>query len=364
MRIGVDASRAVMARRAGVGRYSREVVAALVSGSDHEFRLYANGAGQPAWARRENVAWCNLRLPRLWTHVRLSSEMARHPPDALFVPAHVVPVVHPAATVVTIHDLGYLSYPECHPPRQRLYLRLSTIWNARAAAMILADSQWTRNDLIERLRVPSEKIAVAYPGVSAEFEPQPAQRIEAVSGRYHLPERYLLYVGTVQPRKNLARLVDAHALVREAPPLVLAGAPGWLSGQLISKIKAAGARVHLLGYVDDSDLPALISGADALVLPSLYEGFGIPVLEAMACGTPVMASCTSSLPEVVGDAGILVDPLSVEAIASGIKQMCADPALARELAQKGRQRARRFTWAACARVALQAIGRAYANTRT
>ncbi len=360
MLIGLDASRAAP-EAAGVGRYSRELLAAIVAGSDHRFVLYANGLVRPEWAKRPNCAWRDLPFPRLWTHVRLSGEMLLHPPEALFVPAHVIPPRHPRATVVTIHDLGYLRFPDCHPPRQRLYLRLATLWNARSARRILVDSEATGRDLQTMLGVPAKCISVAYPGVPPGFIPQALCEIRRVRQEHHLPERYLLFVGTLQPRKNLVRLMSAHAAVREAPPLVLAGGVGWMSDQIVQRADTSGGRVLRLGFVPDADLPGLISGAEALLLPSLYEGFGIPALEAMACGTPVIASTTSSLPEVVAEAGLLVDPLSEEQIAAAIREVITNDDLAQDLARRGLERSCRFTWESCAAVALRAIEEAYAG---
>jgi len=356
---GIDASRAFLSTGSGVARYSRCLIEALVAHSEHVFCLYTNGVAQPSSLQFPNVHWRNIPFPRLWTHIRLSAEMILHRPQVLFVPAHVLPLVRPRATVVTIHDLGYLYYPKCHPPTQRLYLHLSTIWNARLSTVILADSHATAEDLQAKLEVPASKIIVAYPGVSTQFKPQPLERVEAVRRYYQLPPRYLLYVGTIQPRKNIARLVAAHAQVQEAPPLVIAGAQGWLAHQLSELLARDPSRVRVLGDVPDSVLPPLMAGADALLLPSLYEGFGLPALEAMACGTPPVVSCSSSLPEVVGDAGLLVDPLSVDDIARAIRTISSNGALARELSKAGIARARSYSWAACATTALAAMERAY-----
>jgi glycosyltransferase involved in cell wall biosynthesis len=361
MLIGIDASRGVMPRSAGVGRYSRELIAAMAAAAGHRLRLYANGAARPAWALGDNIEWRDLPWPRLWTHSRLAWEVFHHPPEALFVPAHVLPVAHPDASVVTVHDLGYLRFPECHPPRQRFYLRLSTRWNTHSSAAILADSHATKADLTRLLGVQPHKVSVAYPGVSSEFAPIASGAVQAVRLQYGLPDRYLLYVGTLQPRKNIARLLAAHAQVTQAPLLAMAGAPGWLSDDLVRRVDASGPRVKRLGFVPDEHLPALMTGAVALLLPSLYEGFGMPVLEAMACGTPVLASRTSSLPEIVGEAGVMVDPLSIESIVDGLRRLCNDADLARSLRQAGLERARIFTWSACAGVALQVIEAAHAQ---
>lgn len=354
MLYGVDASRCDPTL-AGVGRYSTELVRHLIGYRDRSFRLYANGVERPTWAAGGNVDWHSIPFPRVWTHLRLSAEMAGRPPDLLFVPGHVLPLLRPRRTLVTIHDLGYLRFPDCHPPRQRLYLRLSTAWNARAASAILVDSRATQTDLTAAHDVPTTRSTVVYPGVPATFRPQPAAVVEAARSRLGLPERYLLFLGTLQPRKNLLRLLKAHAAVPEAPDLIMVGRPGWLSQPILEYAETLADRVRLLGPLPDEDLPPVISGATALMLPSLYEGFGIPALEAMSCGTPVLASTTSSLPEVVGEAGILVDPLSTDAIAAAMRRLCADPDLREELGRRGRERARHFTWAAAARKTLSVM---------
>jgi len=354
MLLGIDASRCDPAL-AGVGRYSTEMVRHLVGHRRHRYRLYANGAVRPDWSRLPGVEWRDIPFPRLWTHLRLSAEMLTQPPDLLFVPGHVLPVIHLRRTLVTIHDLGYRRFPECHPPRQRLYLRLSTAWSARVSTMILVDSRATQADLAAAHPVAAAKSTVVYPGVSASFRPQAAEVVEAARRRLGLPDQYLLFVGTIQPRKNLLRLIKAHGQVPEAPSLVIVGRPGWMSAPIMEYIENASHRVQVLDSVADADLPAVYSGATALTFPSLYEGFGIPALEAMACGTAVVASTTSSLPEVVGGAGILVDPLSVDGIAAAIRRIIGEPDLRYELGARGRERSRHFTWPTAARQALEVM---------
>ncbi len=218
MLIGIDASRAVAARPTGTEVYSQRVIEALLAlDSPHRFRLYLRSA-PPASA----FPGADLRLipcPRLWTHLRLSWEMARRPPDALFIPAHVLPLVHPRASLVTVHDLGYLHFPEAHPWRQRLYLDLSTRWNARAATHIMADSEATKSDLVAHYGVPPDKITVAYPGCDESLAPvrDPAT-IEAVKTRHGITGDYFLYLGTLQPRKNLSRLITAFATQSPSHP--------------------------------------------------------------------------------------------------------------------------------------------------
>ncbi|MBE9471462.1 MAG: glycosyltransferase family 4 protein, partial [Chloroflexi bacterium] len=237
MLIGIDASRAVSARPTGTEIYSQRLIEALLAlDSPHRFRLYLRST-PPAGA----FPGADLRVipfPRLWTHLRLSWEMTRRPPDALFVPSHVLPLAHPRASLVTVHDLGYLHFPETHPWQQRLYLDLSTRWNARTAAHLLADSQATKADLVTRYNTPPEKITVVYPGRDETLAPvrNPAT-IEAVKARYGITGDYFLYLGTLQPRKNLSRLITAFATLEPGTVLVLAGKRGWLYKDLLAQVR-------------------------------------------------------------------------------------------------------------------------------
>ena len=362
MLIGIDASRSVTDRPTGTEIYSQRVIQALLRlESPHCFRLYFRAA--PPSGAFPGAERCLIPFPRLWTHVRLSWEMARRPPDALFVPAHVLPIVHPRASLVTVHDLGYLYFPEAHPRRQRLYLDLSTRWNARSAAHLLADSEATKADLVARYGTSPDKITVAYPGYDERLAPvrDPAA-VEAAKARYGITGDYFLYLGTLQPRKNLVRLMEAFAKSEIRNPkseiyLVLAGKRGWLYDDLFAQVSrlGLGGRVIFPGYVPDEDKSALLSGALAFVFPSLYEGFGLPVLEAQACGCPVITSATSSLPEVAGDAALLANPTDTAAIAAQMRAIAADPTLRAALVERGFANVRRFSWTACARSVLNAI---------
>jgi glycosyltransferase involved in cell wall biosynthesis len=290
--------------------------------------------------------------------------MAQHPPDALFVPAHVLPPIHPGPSLVTIHDLGYLHFPRSHPWQQRLYLDLTTRWNARAAAHLLADSRATRDDLLSHYGVPANKITVAYPGTDESLGPvHDGDAIQAAKARYGIRgDRYFLYLGTLQPRKNLRRLVEAFAEFSAHHPsletrLVLAGKRGWLYDDLFQEVGRRGLEelVHFPGYVAEEDKAALLSGALAFVFPSLHEGFGMPVLEAQACGCPVVTSATSSLSEVAGDGALLVNPLDAADIANAMERIATEPGLRDELIEQGAANTRRFSWEACAEAVLKAI---------
>ncbi len=364
MLIGIDASRAVADRPTGTEIYSRRLIEALLAlDSPHQFRLYFRT--RPPAASFEDAEWRVIPFPRLWTHVRLSWEMARRRPDLLFVPAHVLPPIRPRLSLVTIHDLGYRHFPEAHPWRQRLYLDVSTRWNARAATHVLVDSEATKADLMAHYATRPEKITVAYPGADHSLGPvtDPAA-IEAVKARYHIAGSYFLYLGTLQPRKNLARLVEAFGqFVGRRPEssasLILAGKRGWLYDELFERVRRRGleGRVHFPGYVAEEDKAALLSGALAFTFPSLHEGFGFPVLEAQACDCPVITSNTSSLPEVAGDAALLVDPEDAAAIGDAMERLVTDPLLAQKLVERGRANVRRFSWTRCASTVLDVIQR-------
>lgn len=357
MLIGIDASRAVAAHPTGTEVYSRRLIQALLRlESPHRFRLYFREP--PAAESFAGADLCTIPFPRLWTHLRLSWEMARRPPDVLFVPAHVLPLVHPRASLVTVHDLGYLHFPETHPRLQRLYLDVSTRWNARAAAHVLADSEATKADLVARYAIPPDKISVAYPGYDQTLvSTRDPARMAAVKTRYGIAGDYFLYLGTLQPRKNLARVIDAFASIETEAVLVLAGKRGWLYDDLFSQVRRLGLEKRVLfpSYVPEEDKIALLSGALAFVFPSLYEGFGLPVLEAHAGGCPVITSTTSSLPEAAGDAALLVDPQDTSTIATAMQRLADDLTLRKALVERGFTNARRFSWAACARTVLDAI---------
>jgi glycosyltransferase involved in cell wall biosynthesis len=366
MLIGIDASRAARGARTGTENYSLYLIRALIAiGQAHQFRLYFD---QPPAAgllpRNERVTWRVIPCPHLWTHLRLMTEVLLHPPDVLFVPSHVLPLLHPRRSVATVHDLGYLFYPEAHTRLARWYLDWSTRFNARAARRVIADSYATRQDLVRAYGIPEDKIVVAYPAGAEGLAPvTDADALDKVRSRYLTGARYFLYVGTLQPRKNLVTLLEAFELFLQAhqPPaevrLVLAGKQGWLAEPIVERAMSLirQGRVVLPGYVPQEDLPALLSGALAFVMPSWYEGFGLPVLEAMACGTPVICSHASSLPEVAGDAALLFDPADAAALTQALGRIYSEPELAEDLRARGLAQAQRFSWQNCARTVLAAL---------
>jgi glycosyltransferase involved in cell wall biosynthesis len=364
MLIGIDASRAVTGRRTGTEAYAYFLLQALVpltAESGHHLRLYFNQSPpanlSPDFA---HVEPCIIPMARLWSQVRLARELAQRPPDVFFTPAHVIPFAYRGRSVATIHDLGFHHFPEAHTRSQLAYLKFSTRLNGRAAARIIADSQATKADLLRFYGLPEEKIDVIYPGIdSALTKVTDPERLGAVQRKYGIDMPYLLYIGTIQPRKNLARLVQSFLACDLPHQLVLAGKVGWNSRPIIAEIESLELwqreRLLLPGFIAEEDKAALISGAQALLFPSLYEGFGFPVLESQACGTPVLASNTSSLPEIAGEGALLVDPLSSCDLTLAMRRIIDDSELRRELVIKGLQNVQRFSWRKTAAAVLQTL---------
>lgn len=373
MIIGIDASRALRPKQTGTERYALEIIRhllALPAAGQHIWRLYLDQPAEPSYFYTqlgEEGVRLELRLlpaRRMWTHRALAREVLRHPPDVLFIPAHVLPFVVPVwrlpASVVTIHDLGYRYFPATHTWHQRLYLDWSTQWSALAATRLIAISEATRADLIRFYATPPGKVTVVH-----EARPDrslvDATTSTAVQTRYGLERPYLLYVGTIHPRKNLARLIEAYAKLIAAGEasydLVLAGGQGWLSDPLYEMVQRLHLteRVRFLGYVPDADVIALYQGACAFCFPSLYEGFGLPVLEAQAYGVPVMTANNSALPEIASDAALLVDPTDVDAIADAMLRLSQDETLRQKLIAAGYENVKRFSWEKAARETLAVL---------
>jgi len=294
------------------------------------------------------VAWEQLVQP--WALRRIRA-------DLVHGPVFVGPVFAPCPVVLTIHDLSFIRFPDLFRPANRLYLTVLTRLSARRARRLIAVSAQTAGEATRLLGVNPARVDVVYHGVEPVFRPLPADEIAAFRQRRGLPERFVLFVGTLEPRKNLVRLVEAFARIRHGSNdfsrfrdgrvrLVLAGGQGWLYDELFAKVEALGLGEEVIfpGYVMDDELPLWYNAAAALAYPSVYEGFGLPVLEAQACGTPVLTSNVSSLPEAAGDAALMVDPCDVEALAGGLHRLLTDELLRHQLRERGLVHARRFSW--------------------
>ncbi len=359
--IGIDASRINRPHLTGTEHYTLHVLRAVLSQDQRNaFRLYlGTEVGPGLLPTHPRVEQRVIPLPRLWTQVGLSREMLAAPPDVLFVPSHVLPVIHARRSVVVVYDVGHRFFPRAHRLTERLYAEWAIRRHVRLATRLITISEASKRDLVSLYRADPSRIAVAYPAVDERFTPRPAEEVQRARGRYALPERYVLHVGTVKPRKNLPRLIAAFAAARlpRETHLVLAGKADFGLPAVERAIAESGAgdRIHLLRYVDGGDLPALYSGAACTAVVSLYEGFGMPALEALACGAPLVVSDRGSLPEAVGNAALVVDALDTGSIADGVSRLVNDRQLAERLREAGERRARHFTWAEAGRVTLETL---------
>ena len=366
MPIYIDVSAAVH-RRAGLGRYAESLTQALLTTQREPIALFYNrekGVTVPA-------AWTSLRRATVslgykpwrlavWAGQLMGLAFDRLLPEASLFHAteHLLMPLRRVPTVLTVHDLIFAHLPQHHKALNRWYLRLTMPLYCRRAERIIAVSQHTRQDLAHLYRIPLHKVHVVYEAADPRFFPQEPTACARVTRRYGLPEAFILYVGTIEPRKNLLRLLRAWEplyLKRACGPLVLVGRRGWLSEPFFAALEASPARdgVILPGYVADDDLPAVYSAATLFVFPSLYEGFGLPPLESMACGTPVICSDAASLPEVVGDAARLVNPEDVEALRAALQELWGDPDLRSELRERGLARSVQFSWKRAAQETLR-----------
>jgi glycosyltransferase involved in cell wall biosynthesis len=299
-------------------------------------------------------------LARLWReHVLLPLACRREKIDLLHCPKSAIPYFSPCHVVVTLHDLIPIKHPETEKFAAQVYWRFQIPIAAKKSSFIITDSEFARQEIIADFNVPPERITATMLGFNPTMlEPRDAGEGKAIRDRYGLPDSYILYVGTIQPRKNIGSLIEAYARLRLAaggtPQLVIVGRKGWLYDRLFERIAELGLTedVFFTGFVPDEDLPFIYDGACVFAYLSLFEGFGLPPLEAMACGVPVVVSNTTSLPEVVGDAGFSVMPTDIDAIAAALKTVLDNPESAEAMRKKGLERARAFSWERCARETL------------
>ncbi|HKZ87186.1 MAG TPA: glycosyltransferase family 1 protein [Anaerolineae bacterium] len=348
----------------GIGRYAHRLAIALASAGEVDLTLLHNPSLPNTHLPFDALPADGVTLYpteiapfSVAEQTRLPALALRLRPDVWHAPYYVMPYRRLSCpAIVTIYDVIPLALPQFWPAHQRLAFSLAHRLALRAARHVIAISESTRRDLMRRFRVDPGRITVTPLAADERFRPQPESEIRRVRQAYRLPERFILYVGVNKPPKNLPRLLEAYArIVAESPRLdlacVVAGA--WDDRYPESRGRTVhlglGDRVRFLGSIPDADLPALYAAADLFVMPSLYEGFNLPVLEAMACGTPVVCSDTSSLPEVTGDAGLFFNPYDVDQMASTVLQAMTDPELQAELRMRGLERARLFTWERVAR---------------
>ena len=360
MRIGLNAqvmSTGAGFRNAGVSRYTTAIVERLAGDAEFEFVLYVNDSVRelpfpvPAGmqVRRSALPTSRTAVRVLWEQTAMPWRAVRDRLDVTHSFLNVSPILAPGGQVLTIHDLSYIVEPTAHPWRRRLYLNAMSRLSARRARVILADSRATRRDIVEHFHVDPSKIWVVYAAADPDMLPLERGLVEDFRGSKGLPDDYVLYLGTLEPRKNIDVLVRAFGKLRRSGysgQLVLAGGKGWGYAAIEAAVEDEGLAevIHFAGYVPREEQPLWYNSAQVFVYPSAYEGFGLPVLEAMACGTPVITTTSSSLPEVVGDAGLLTTPGDVDELASVLIELVASNEQHETMRDAGLARATRFSW--------------------
>jgi glycosyltransferase involved in cell wall biosynthesis len=373
LHIAIDAH-SVGAQLAGNESYAVNLIEALAE--IDQTNLYTLYVTKPAAIDRFANRWPNFKVKQTLPHtplvripLTLSAELRRHPVDVLHV-QFTAPPFAPCPVVTTIHDLSFEHLPETFKRRSRAQLRLTVRRTARKAALILTLSEFSRRDIIETYAVEPERVIVTPAAAPTHFKPiADKTELKKIRERYGIGANYLLSLGSIQPRKNLTRLIEAFLWLRTSrpasrlPQLVIAGKRGWLDDEVFRAAQRDGPNesVKFIGYVPEEDLPALYSGAMCFVYPSYFEGFGLPVLEAMQCGAPVIAGNQTSLPEVAGDAALLFDPFDTKALGEAIARVIDHPDYRAELRARGLKRAAEFSWIATARLTLKAYESAVAS---
>ena len=360
MLIGIDASRVQKEEKTGTENYSASIISYIAEiDKSNKYVLYTNKEWMDVLPVNFRVK--QLKNKRLWTLAGLSKEMLKNSPDILFIPAHVMPYIFPKKTIVTIHDLAFKYFPKAYSLSSRLYLDWSTKFAVEHANKIIAVSQNTKNDLVRFYGVDPEKVFVVYHGIDQDyltFDSKPDDKL--ILKKFGINRPYILFVGRLEPRKNVATLLKSFSMLTKekklSHTLVLVGAEQKNSNiQKIIDREKIGDRVIRLGYISKKDLLPIFSNADMFVYPSLYEGFGFPILEAFSLGVPVIASNASSIPEVAGDAALLCDTSKPFTLASTMSRLLHDQNLKSRLIEKGKLQASKFSWQEAAKKTLEVI---------
>jgi glycosyltransferase involved in cell wall biosynthesis len=361
MRIGIDAT--PITNRSGTGYYAQKLIEFLGrADSENEYVLFCPHGYERFLERSRMFNYPNFHVERIfiagqvgqfaWKQFSLPRLVKKYDIDVIHYPSFIASLRIDLPSVLTVHDLCFSLFPDTFSRLRQPYYRHMISRSVARCDSIICDSDSTRKDLLQRMKTKDGRIETVHLGVDpvSFFQVKDESEKKRVREKYNLPDRYLLYVGTLEPRKNIPRLIRAfeYGVVAKGLPyhLVIAGRKGWLFDAIFKEVNLLNLSdlVHFPGYVEHSDLAAVYSMAQAFAYPSLYEGFGLPCLEAMSCGTPVVTSATSSLPEVVGDYALVVDPLSVDSIAGALQKVCLDEDVIRQLSVTGIRRASRFSW--------------------
>lgn len=362
MIIGVDASRSNIKQKTGTEYYSYEIIKGITKNKKYKFRLYSK-TPIGYLPKSENIENKVMKFPRLWSQVRLSLEILLNPPDVLFEPAHTIPFYHGKKVVVTLHDVGFRYYPRLYTPLERYYHHFCMGFSVKHATQIIAISETTKKDLIKLYGAEEDKITVIYHGFDEERY-KPMQKNEKAPAEIEKYLPYIYFIGRLEAKKNIKKLIKAYGNLRKNNPairhkLILAGRPGYQYEEIKDEILNLSPDIQEdiiePGYVPDNIASSFMRFASALAFPSNFEGFGLPLLEAMASGVPIVASNKTSIPEVVQDAGYLCDPNDIGALESGLTKVLLDHKYRDKLIQKGLKRAVFFNWEKAAEKTLSVI---------
>lgn len=360
MIIGIEAERANHPEKTGVEHYAQQLILHLAKiDSTNNYILYLRSEPQD-WLLNlpDNFRIKVMPFPKFWTQIRLSWELLLHPVDVLLVPASALPLIHPKKSIVTIHDTAFKYYPEADTAFMRNFLHYSYQYIVKKAWRIIAISGSTKDDLVKFYNVDPGKVAVIHHGYEEQPDIDQKASLSDWISKYNLPAHYLLFLSTLQPRKNLPRLIQAFRIFKNMYPtsphkLVVVGKAGWNYQESIAAIEANKDIVEYLGHVSNDDKLAIFKGADGFISASLYEGFGMWILESYEAGVPSAVSNVSAMPEIAGNASILFDPTNTESIARAIEQLLMDDKAREELIVLGKERLKAFNWEKCARETLE-----------
>lgn len=376
MLIGIDANEANADNKVGIGNYAFQLLSHIYilekrvrdKNKNSAVVWYIYLKDKPNKDFPPQSDWWQYKVfgpSILWTQLALPFKLlAKFVPDIFFSLSHYSPILFPKKKFISIMDVSYLKYPEMFKTLDRLQLKLLGGASINSAYKIFTISNFSKKEIMKYYGIPEKRIFVTYPGYdNKRFTPNPSANQNNIYNKYNISSKYLLFVGTIQPRKNITSLVKAFEYLKEKQPnlnqlsLVLVGKKGWLYKDIISTIRNSKVKsfIHLLDYVDSEDLPELYRQAELFTSLSLYEGFGIPFVEAMACGCPVLAAATGSLPEIVGPAGLYCNPYEYKDIADKIKHLINDQKLRQNLIEKGFSQIKLFSWKECARKTLTTL---------
>ena len=363
MHIAIDGYEANSDKLVGVGTWASEIIKHLYKiDSQNEYTIFLPALPANLPKQRENWHYKVIPSKGFWTFTSLPFGIWTTPDiDVFFSPTHYIPRFVNTRRIVSIMDLSYLHYPRLFRQKDRYQLKNWTKYSIKNAAKIITISHFTKSEIIKYYSIPEEKIVVAYPGLNETYHNPKSQNPSVdIKSKYHILGDYILFVGTIQPRKNISRLLDAYVLAvnkcgNETIKLILVGKKGWLYEEIFQKAKKLNMsnKIIFLDFVPDSDMPYLYKNAAAFILPSLYEGFGIPVIEALSSGVPTVISDTTSLPEVGSDASIYIDPENIDSIKDGIiKAITLTPVKKAEMVKRGYRQASKFSWTNSAKIVL------------